>query len=834
MNETMMNALAALFEKHRIVFWYCEDPLLVADFEACTMPTVEKRDITGHPLATKVEVLLERPKDKFLLFCRGTRPADEENFLIDVLLANAEFQTDKASLLATDLGLGSEATPVIKSCMGFFAAAKRVQELKSRLKDGGAENLEGLMLGIAAGVSGSGIERILMQLYKDKTGELARTIDRCGLTAYLWRAVRQAYGYESTDPSLDDFAMALFGEALRETCGRGKPGRLASAAFAFLSDWRDNARYAADFEMRSRAAEEAMEVGLKIAQVDWDAFGSADWFALIDKRIVAELAQRIGVRTVRHEDVARVVAERKQTHWQTRFSHHYAALEAASSFLSELAQTDFQPATADEAVRSYAETWSRLDGSYRRFVANAHEVRKTDDVLASLAEMMNGHYVNNCLLLMNQAFQRTLDGVTHWPFETGLPKAVDFWRDYVDGRMASKKVCVIISDALRYGVARDLQERFKSIDRYTARLEPMVGVLPSFTQLGMAALLPHDNLRFAIPLDGRVLVDGKSSAGIDERSAILSAAEPKGAEAVRAEEVLAWSKEELLSHQRKCRVLYVYHNVIDAMGDDRTTEHETCEACERAIDEIVALVKKLAGPSHISNFYVTADHGFLYQDSEVDDADFLPPVSTYDTPGACHLARRFFIGRGFELRTDLMRFEERQLGMSGDALVAIPKSIGKMRLKGAGSRYVHGGASLQEITVPLLTVTKSRGDDTVQVEVDILRDGIRKITTGIHTVKLYQMTPVGGKTLPRQLRISLKSKDGELLSPSKEVFIDSPSEASADRIVSIALPLNHKADAYDGQQVMLSVESRIGETTQYVSYKTESYQLKRSMIKDFD
>ena len=69
MNETMMNALAALFEKHRIVFWYCEDPLLVADFEACTMPTVEKRDITGHPLATKVEVLLERPKDKFLLFC---------------------------------------------------------------------------------------------------------------------------------------------------------------------------------------------------------------------------------------------------------------------------------------------------------------------------------------------------------------------------------------------------------------------------------------------------------------------------------------------------------------------------------------------------------------------------------------------------------------------------------------------------------------------------------------------------------------------------------------------------------------------------------------------
>ena len=41
--------------------------------------------------------------------------------------------------------------------------------------------------------------------------------------------------------------------------------------------------------------------------------------------------------------------------------------------------------------------------------------------------------------------------------------------------MANKKVCVIISDALRYGVARTLAERIRATDRYSAKLEPMVG-----------------------------------------------------------------------------------------------------------------------------------------------------------------------------------------------------------------------------------------------------------------------------------------------------------------------------------------------------------------------
>jgi len=57
-----------------------------------------------------------------------------------------------------------------------------------------------------------------------------------------------------------------------------------------------------------------------------------------------------------------------------------------------------------------------------------------------------------------------------------------------DGR---RKAVVIISDALRYEVADELRSRIRQEDRFDATLDAVLGVLPSYTQLGMAALLPQ-------------------------------------------------------------------------------------------------------------------------------------------------------------------------------------------------------------------------------------------------------------------------------------------------------------------------------------------------------
>lgn len=45
----------------------------------------------------------------------------------------------------------------------------------------------------------------------------------------------------------------------------------------------------------------------------------------------------------------------------------------------------------------------------------------------------------------------------------------------------------------------------------------------------------------------------------------------------------------------------------------------------------------------------------------------------------------------------------------------IPKSINRLRLKGSGSRFVHGGATLQEVVIPVISINKKRQSDVGKV-----------------------------------------------------------------------------------------------------------------------
>ena len=63
----------------------------------------------------------------------------------------------------------------------------------------------------------------------------------------------------------------------------------------------------------------------------------------------------------------------------------------------------------------------------------------------------------------------------------------------------------------------------------------MAGMLPSYTGLGMAALLPNETL--GIQTDGIVLVDGFSSAGLDNRNKLLGQAVKGGAKALLANDL---------------------------------------------------------------------------------------------------------------------------------------------------------------------------------------------------------------------------------------------------------------------------------------------------------
>ncbi|MGK9626037.1 hypothetical protein O6382_24425, partial [Salmonella enterica subsp. enterica] len=89
--------------------------------------------------------------------------------------------------------------------------------------------------------------------------------------------------------------------------------------------------------------------------------------------------------------------------------------------------------------------------------------------------------------------------------------------------------------------------------------------------------------------------------------------------------------------------------------------------------------------------------GFIYQHHGIDESDFTASVHSGDV---WKENRRFVLGKNLTGDKSTKAFAASQLNLSGDVMALLPKSINRLRIKGAGSRFVHGGATLQEIVIP--------------------------------------------------------------------------------------------------------------------------------------
>ncbi len=314
----------------------------------------------------------------------------------------------------------------------------------------------------------------------------------------------------------------------------------------------------------------------------------------------------------------------------------------------------------------------------------------------------------------------------------------------------NRRAFVIISDAFRYEAAQELADELNGKYRLEATLSSQLGVLPSYTALGMASLLPHESLAYK-GID--VLVDGKSSIA-GERNTILQAV---GGLACKGDDLMAKRKEEGREFVKDRRVVYIYHNTVDAVGDDAKTEAKTFEAVRKAINELAALVGYLVNNLNGHHIVVTADHGFMFTETARVETD---KSKLKDKPEGTLLAKkRYLIGQNLHDHESAWRGRLSETArVKGEVEFWIPKGANLFHFVG-GARFVHGGAMPQEIVVPVLTVKHIRGKSAQEtrirpVTVQVL-GGNHRITTAQHRFQLIQMEPVSERVKPITLKIGV-------------------------------------------------------------------------------
>jgi uncharacterized protein (TIGR02687 family) len=825
------NALQQLFENHRIVFWYDTKKEMREAFDGAWLVGVEKLEIKGNAFGLKYHILREARQQKFLLYHEGPPPDNLDNWLLDVQLAHAVFNADQVSLWMAELGLGIGYADLVRAHEDFFRSAARREALRERgLQD---ESPPRIRLKMMAVCLGAGVEARLETILMALLDGLARNemtpyddLEKYALLPTLWAHLEGRYGYRSDAPHIKDFAIHLFDSCYR--MGLHEPlseDTLSTEALILMNHWQDSLRYRESFETLSDRFARMLNISQDLNQHELQALVSLDLFKVIDFHILEGLMAGIKDRSLNARDVRDVVRQRSAAYWYPAvFEALYQAVETASDLLARFSEIHFQINNLADGVRKYSSTWYQVDQLYREYIYAVRQSKQAT-FFKSLNELIEGHYVNTFLTPLNNHWQQVMDGLDRW----GDPSSKlqrSFYDDWVDPILQGRaKVAVIISDAMRYEVGDALQQRIEREGRFSAEIEPMLGMLPSYTALGMAALLPQTAL--AVQPDGTVTADGLSTAGRENRAKLLAQELPQESTVLMAEELMAMTHDQRRALFRENQVVYVYHNQIDAVGDKAGSEDRTFDAVAAALTEVSDLIKTLAN-ANFTKILVTADHGFLYQYQPIEESTF---ADTEISGGPVYARnRRFVVGQGLQQQMSLRHWRPEQVGLSGEYDILIAKSIHRLRLKGAGMRFVHGGASLQEIILPVVSISKERtGEaDTRKVQVDKINGTQNKITTGQISVSFYQTEPVSTKVLGRTLRVGIYAQDGRLISNVHQLNFNFESENPRDREERVTFQLTSEADQYNKQLVYLRLEELIANTSKYQTVQEWPYTLDRA------
>jgi len=242
------------------------------------------------------------------------------------------------------------------------------------------------------------------------------------------------------------------------------------------------------------------------------------------------------------------------------------------------------------------------------------------------------------------------------------------------------------------------------------------------------------------------------------------------------------------------RVVYIYHNIVDATGDSAASESNTFSAVRRAIEELVALVRHVLVSLNGQFVLVTADHGFLFSETAPGETE---KSRLEEKPaGTIRAKKRYLLGRQLPGNEAVWHGSTKITAEAGgDMEFWVPRGLNLFHFSG-GARFVHGGAMPQEVVVPVVSVrfNKDRGERTENkprpAEVQVLGN-THKITTNQHRFELLQTEKVGDRIKPVTLKIAVY-EGSQPVTNIETVTFDSASDKMDDRRKSVRLVLQDR------------------------------------------
>jgi uncharacterized protein (TIGR02687 family) len=828
-NARITDSLCALFANHPIVFWH--------DVEAEFSGFVDSIGIEGVQLIRmdeqsnlRIKLQIEgAPSQRWLLYSNQPEPEPSKDWLLDVRMRSKSFRADANSILLEDLGLTTlTLRNHLKDRSKFLRAKDRVERLRRFVLPGDtAQDLDRKMIAVLCRADQPELFSVLQKVYGamvlDGAADLStppkawQEIESNDLAPAFWALVHSQLGYSDPTPHLrdllvrilvTDFCRGLTGDAPRQFAHFVLPDRtLAANASVFVGRWRSDIAQFANYNVLASAVSHELDLVAVLSGLSAEQLADCMTFEDVELRLVQDIKSRIVVGAGANMDMVRsLIARRRDGHWAnalmasasertSALAACYDALTAAADFFSLKAThaAGFSFSSAEGAFLQYRDELFQFDQLYRHFHTAADVVEPTGwAVLHELRGSIEGLYSGWFIPHLSTAWSKVVEGpdglLSHW----SLPSVAgqqDFYQRKVQPLFggAVKRVFVVISDAMRFEVAQELVQYTNRKSRFKASIDTMLGVLPSYTALGMAALLPHKTLAYKEGANLDVLADARLVATLDQRNECLK---NFGGIAIKAEDLIAMGKDKGRDLVRDQQLVYVYHDRIDMIGDKQASETKTFEAAAKTVQELSSLLGFIVHSLNGSTILVTADHGFMYQESAMDAAD---KATLDDKPAGTLVAKkRYLIGRDLGATPKAWSGNTSvTAGTSPDGSMDfwVPKGASRFHFAG-GARFVHGSAMPQEVVVPVVTVRVSDAEAAKTKFVSITLLGVvNKVVTNRQRFEFIQNDVVSERVLARSVSVALRdvSDNDKAISDVQSVTFDSTSQLLDERKRSVFL-----------------------------------------------
>ena len=777
--ENRINEIISNSEDRQIVMWYDESEEFIEEINNIKLDDAELFVLDNDNwIFAKYYIESENPDTNFLVYAPFRKPIDEDNFLADMTHYATLFSADKINILCQELNIEcSRFKEVLSTYSKFWNASSRIKAFKDlNMQEYTKNTIELGILAVLTGEKTLNFEYIVRKIivkHFEKDDSIIEKFDKYNILDVFWEFVYQKFGYIDENPTVGKFTISLVLNYTASLFEGNTPKSWERFLIedknnprVFIDNFMNNNNYVNTFDNISLLLEDKLNIARDIKNHNVDSYIRCDSFRTFDRNIINYYISLL-YETKEKIEFNSILELREKGHFYIDFEDEYQLIYWANEFIGLINefQREILPDDVNELIKIFTNRFVNIDKSYRKFYYHYDKIEDTEQI-RDLQSMIENMYANIFLFEINPKFTSLIENIN----DISITKQWRFYKTFILNNKT--KTIVFISDALRYGCGVELKDELDKNPTWTNNIQPMLSTVPSYTALGMASLLPNKEIRYE---SGNVLVDGKQCKSTEDRQKILQDYN-SDAIAVQFDYINSLRQSELRSLTKGKNLVYIYHNQIDARGDNAYTENEVFAASQEAIDEITKLTTKLIDGANFTRVIITADHGYIYKKGRLDDSDKVD----LNTLSAFYKNRRFLLT---DEETNISGTKCLSLDYinNENVYVTVPKGVDVFKLKGAGLNYVHGGLSLEEVIVPVIEVKSKKGGKN-QRTVDLqLISSINKITNYDTMLTFFQKENVSKTVLPLEASIYFEDEEGNKISNEVIIFADKDSEYAEDR-----------------------------------------------------